>query len=92
MGWSCVLLGGFGLVWQLVLFVRQKRQGVEGSLHISRCLVSCLFVALLFLGMGGLNVRFYEKDYFDAGRPLWDMAQKNEEVVLVGQVIRMPVF
>lgn len=92
MGWSCVLLGGFGLVWQLVLFVRQNRQGVEGSLHISRCLVSCLFVALLFLGMGGLNVRFYEKDYFDAGRPLWDMAQKNEEVVLVGQVIRMPVF
>lgn len=92
-GWSCVFLGSCGLLWQLVLFARQKKQGDEGTrpVGISICLLSCLFAAILFLGLGGLNVLFYENAYVEMAGPLWDMAQKKEEVVLVGQVIRMPV-
>lgn len=94
MGWSCVFLGFCGLLGQLILFFRQKRQADTETMQvsISTCLLSCFFTAVLFSGLGGLNVRFHETAYADRARVIWEMAQKNEEVVLVGQVIRMPVF
>lgn len=79
---------------QLIFIARQKRQAntEPRPVSLSTYLLSCIFTAVLFLGLGGLNVRFHEKGYADRAGPLWDMAQRNEEVVLVGQVIRMPVF
>ncbi len=92
-GWSCVFLGGCGLLGQLVSFIRQKRQANAETrpVGLSTYLLSCLFAAVLFLGLGGVHVCFYEKSYADRAGPLWDIAQKKEEVVLIGQVIRMPV-
>lgn len=81
-------------MWQLLSFVWQKKQTDAEAIPvgISTWFLSCLFAAILFLGLGGLNVLFYEKAYAYTARPLWTLAQTNEEVVLIGQVIRMPAF